>query len=320
VEGNGADAVSRFLIGAAGLFLIVALLVVGGFFAVIDQGGDTGLAPTDVAKKEIPEELIPLYQRAAAECPGLPWTVLAAIHRLETNFSPGGRVVSYAGAVGPMQFMPATWSTYGVDGNRDGRVDIIDLEDSVSSAANYLCANGAADPDRLRNAIWHYNHSDAYVSEVMIRASTYGVSVPIAGAALASQVVPGALLRNSNVILTGNARFDLETGVVDQRLIALLEALASRWEIGISVFKTGHSMYTASGSISLHYSGRAADIYIVSGAAVSGSNYDARGLVEWVNSLSGPGRPSEIGSPFPVRGPGAWTDVAHADHVHIGFD
>jgi hypothetical protein len=312
--------VSRFLIGAAGLFLIVALLIVGGFFAVIDQGGDTGLAPSKVANEEIPEELIPLYQRAVMECPGLPWTVLAAIHRLETNFSAGGRVISYAGAVGPMQFMPATWSTYGVDGDGDGRVDITDLEDSVSSAANYLCANGAGDPERLRNAIWHYNHSDAYVSEVMTRASSYGVSAPMSGAVFVSKAVPSALVRNPNVILTGNARYDVEAGVVDQRLVALLEALTSRWEIGISVFKTGHSMYTASGSVSLHFSGRAADIYVVNGVPVTDSNYAAGSLVEWVNTLSGPGRPSEIGSPFAVSGKGVWTDAAHNDHIHLGFD
>jgi hypothetical protein len=77
-------------------------------------------------------------------------------------------------------------------------------------------------------------------------------------------------------------------------------------------------MYAASGSISLHYSGAAADIYGVGGAPVTGSNHDARAHVEWVNSLSGPGRASEIGS-FPVEGPGAWTDAAHNDHVHIGF-
>jgi hypothetical protein len=312
--------VSRYLIAPGVVFLIVALLVVGGFFAVIDQGGDTNLAPTKVAEEEIPEDLIPLYQRAAAECPGLPWTVLAAIHRLETNFSRGGEVVSYAGAVGPMQFMPATWSTYGVDGDGDGRIDITDLEDSVSSAANYLCTNGASEPERLRNAIWHYNHSDAYVSEVMGRASSYGVAVADGGVALVSQVVPNALVRNRNVTLTANARYDLESGVVDQRLTALLEALASRWEIGISVFKLGHSMYTGSGSVSLHYSGRAADIYAIDGSPVSDSNYEARALVVWLSSLSGPGRPSEIGSPFPIQGPGAWTDVAHDDHVHIGFD
>jgi membrane-bound lytic murein transglycosylase B len=52
--------------------------------------------------------------------------------------------------------MPATWSSYEVDGDGDGRVDITDLEDSVSSAANYLCSNGARDPERLRNASWRY--------------------------------------------------------------------------------------------------------------------------------------------------------------------
>jgi hypothetical protein len=313
--------VSRLLVGAGVLFLLVALIVVGGFFAVVDQGGDMTLAPSEHAEREIPEDLIPLYQRAAAQCPGLPWTVLAAIHRLETNFSRGGEVVSYAGAVGPMQFMPATWSTYGVDDDGNGQIDITDLEDSVSSAANYLCANGAGDPERMRNAIWHYNHSDAYVSEVIARASSYGVlAADAGGVALASEVVPSALVGNPNVILTANARYDLESGAVDERLVALLEAIASRWRIGISVLKTGHSKYTTSGSVSLHYSGRAADIYAVNGAAVNDSNAEAGVLVAWLNSLSGPGRPSEVGSPFAIRGQGAWTDAAHDDHVHVGFN
>jgi hypothetical protein len=311
--------VSRLLAAAGVLFLLVALIVVGGFFAVVDQGGDTTLAPSEHAEREIPEDMIPLYQRAAAQCPGLPWTVLAAIHRLETNFSRGGEVVSYAGAVGPMQFMPATWSTYGVDGDGDGGVDITDLEDSVSSAANYLCANGASDPERLRNAIWHYNHSDAYVSEVIARAGSYGVSTAAPGVALASEVVPSALVRNPNVILSANARYDLESGVVDERLVALLEAIASRWRIGISVFKTGHAKYTSSGNVSLHYSGRAADIYAVNGLSVGDYNLEAGALVEWLNTLTGPGRPSEIGSPFAVEGPGAWTDSAHGDHIHVGL-
>jgi hypothetical protein len=311
--------VRRLLVAAGVLFLLIALIVVGGFFAVVDQGGDSTLAPSEHAEREIPEDLIPLYQRAAAECPGLPWTVLAAIHRVETNFSRGGEVVSYAGARGPMQFMPATWSTYGVDGNGDGVVDITDREDSVSSAANYLCANGAAEPERLRSAIWHYNHSDAYVSEVIARAGSYGVSTAAPGVAFASEVVPSALVRNPNVILSGNAQYDVQLGVVDERLVALLEAIASRWRIGVSVFKAGHSKFTTLGSVSLHYSGRAADIYAVDGVPVSDSNGEARFLVEWLNSLSGPGRPSEIGSPFSVQGEGAWTDPAHDDHIHIGF-
>ena len=138
-----------------------------------------------------------------------------------------------------MQFMPATWPTYGVDGDGDGRVDITDLEDSVSSATNYLCANGAGEPERPRNAIWHYNHSDAYVWEVMARASSYGATVTVGGVALVSEVVPSALVQNPNVIVTANARYDLELGVVDQRLATLLEAFASRWEIGLASLRQG---------------------------------------------------------------------------------
>lgn len=64
------------------------------------------------AKVGLPINLVPIYQ-AAGERYDIPWTVLAAIHRVETHFSTG-YVVSYAGAEGPMQFMPATFQEYGV--------------------------------------------------------------------------------------------------------------------------------------------------------------------------------------------------------------
>ncbi|MGH8940013.1 MAG: lytic transglycosylase domain-containing protein, partial [Actinomycetes bacterium] len=81
---------------------------------------------------------------------------------------------SYAGAQGPMQFMPATFAAYGVDGDRDGDVDIQDPADAVFSAANYLCRNGAGrGPDALARAIWHYNHADWYVQLVLKLAGQY---------------------------------------------------------------------------------------------------------------------------------------------------
>jgi len=114
------------------------------------------------------------HHAAAAECPGLSWSVLAAIGQVESGH---GRdtSTSYAGAMGPMQFLPATFVHYAVDGDHDGNADIMSAPDAIYTAANYLCANGAADgPDGLYNAIWHYNHADWYVQMVLTLAKQYG--------------------------------------------------------------------------------------------------------------------------------------------------
>ncbi|HEY8481218.1 MAG TPA: lytic murein transglycosylase [Spirillospora sp.] len=114
-----------------------------------------------------------LYRRAAATCPGLSWTVLAAIGQVESSH---GRNVgpSSAGALGPMQFMPATWRAYGVDGDGDGKADIMNPYDAIPGAAKYLCANGAGRGGKhLYNAIWHYNHAHWYVQKVLNLAQAY---------------------------------------------------------------------------------------------------------------------------------------------------
>ncbi|WP_233511062.1 lytic transglycosylase domain-containing protein [Actinomadura craniellae] len=114
-----------------------------------------------------------LYRKAAATCRGLSWTVLAAIGQIESDHGRNaGR--SSAGALGPMQFMPATWQAYGVDGDGDGRADIMNPYDAVPSAARYLCATGAGAGGRqLYQAIWHYNHADWYVQKVLALARAY---------------------------------------------------------------------------------------------------------------------------------------------------
>jgi hypothetical protein len=116
-----------------------------------------------------------LYKQAAAQyCPGLSWTVLAAIGQIESDHGRNAGPSS-AGALGPMQFMPATWKAYGVDGDHDGKADITNPYDAVPAAAHYLCANGAAGGGkRLYNAIFHYNHADWYVQEVLSLAQAYG--------------------------------------------------------------------------------------------------------------------------------------------------
>jgi Transglycosylase SLT domain len=108
-----------------------------------------------------------LYQNAAQTCPGLSWTVLAAIGQVETHHGSGG-MVSSAGALGPMQFLPGTFIEYARDGDRDGVANIMDPADAIYTAAAYLCANGAGQGGQsLDTAIWNYNHADWYVQLVL---------------------------------------------------------------------------------------------------------------------------------------------------------
>ncbi len=114
-----------------------------------------------------------LYKSAATRCPGLSWTVLAAIGQVESSHGRNNGPSS-AGALGPMQFMPATWKAYGVDGDGDGRKDIWSPYDAVPGAANYLCANGAGQGgQKLRKAVWFYNHSWDYVNKVLGLSEAY---------------------------------------------------------------------------------------------------------------------------------------------------
>lgn len=114
-----------------------------------------------------------LYMQSATYCPGLSWKVLAAIGQVESGH---GRNVgpSTAGALGPMQFLPSTWAFAGVDGDGDGRADIMSAFDAVPAAALYLCRNGAGRGGQdLYNAVFSYNHADWYVRMVLALAAAY---------------------------------------------------------------------------------------------------------------------------------------------------
>jgi hypothetical protein len=118
----------------------------------------------------IPPFLLPIYQAAGIEY-DVPWQVLAAINEIETDY---GRdlSVSSAGAVGWMQFLPATFKQYAVDANGDGVADPYNPVDAIFSAAKYLSAAGAS--KNLGNAIFAYNHASWYVQSVLLRAQLIG--------------------------------------------------------------------------------------------------------------------------------------------------
>ena len=166
----------------------------------------------------IPEIALAAYEDGAdltaiedPEC-GVPWSVLAAIGRVESdhgrfggamlradgygtkpirgvalNGEPGIALIRdtdrgdldgdtvYDRAVGPMQFIPSTWDNVGVDGNGDDRRDPNNIFDAAWGAGVYLCAGDAdlTEPGELARAVRRYNHTDEYVRVVLGLAEAY---------------------------------------------------------------------------------------------------------------------------------------------------
>ena len=150
---------------------------------------------------QIPVKFIPIYMDAGNKY-NVPWTLLAAHHRIETRFSTMNKLVSPVGAEGHLQFMPCTfvgwkhpscnglgqgeisqadktnpaiikkYGGYGIDANGDGKADPFDIEDAIYSAANFLSKEGVA-KGQLKKAIFQYNHSDKYVEDVLYYYKLY---------------------------------------------------------------------------------------------------------------------------------------------------
>ena len=153
-------------------------------------------------------------QKMAVAAPGcgISWNVLAGIGRIESGHAGGGAVdtrgtavrpiygpmldgtlpgnevitsssvgsrVTYARAMGPMQFLPGTWARYASDGDGDGIADPQNLFDSTLAAARYLCSGGLnlRDPSQVLAAILRYNNSMSYAQNVLGWASAYATGV-----------------------------------------------------------------------------------------------------------------------------------------------
>jgi cell wall-associated NlpC family hydrolase len=180
---------------------------IGGGAAALAPGESAadGIEPTALASTEIPAGMLALYRAAAATCPGLSWTVLAAIGTVEsgndTSDLPGVHSgANGAGAEGPMQFEPDTFAAYDepVPAGGADPPSPYDPTDAVYAAARLLCADGASGGADVPAAVFAYNHDTAYVTKVLSLAQSYGQAAPpsepaaSAGAALAGAAGPGA--------------------------------------------------------------------------------------------------------------------------------
>jgi len=194
----------------------------------------------------IPLFLLPIYRAAAIQY-GVPWQILAAINEIETDYG-SDLSVSSAGAEGWMQFEPSTWLRYGVDALDAGYADPYNPVDAIFAAARYLRAAGAQ--RNLRAAILAYNHSEEYVSSVLLRAkliSSYPKSViatltglvdarlPVTG----KQVAWGALLGTTPSASSATA---------NAKAVAGAAKTGSSGASGAAAGSTGESGSTASGS------------------------------------------------------------------------
>ena len=183
----------KLVISGVGGLLVLALLVGVALQAALTElltGAFSGASTT--AQADIPPRYLALYQQAAAAaCPGLDWTVLAGVGKVETDHgrstAPG--VTSgqnFAGARGPMQFEPATFALYerpvppgGLDPPSP-----YDPVDAVYAAARKLCHDGAATGTAtgVRAALTAYNPgAPAYPGDVLTQAARYTATAGATG-------------------------------------------------------------------------------------------------------------------------------------------
>ncbi|WP_045879140.1 NlpC/P60 family protein [Pseudofrankia sp. DC12] len=175
---------------AAGQFAERALCVpVVGWFLGCTSGG----SPSQTALDDIPTDYLALYMQAATTCPGLSWTTLAAIGEVESDHGrsrlPGvASGTNSAGAGGPMQFLAPTFAAvvahHQLPAGGANPPSLYNPQDAVYAAAAYLCDNHAATD--LTGALWNYNHSDAYIAQVLTQATQYSEPNPNASVACAT--------------------------------------------------------------------------------------------------------------------------------------
>lgn len=178
---------TKIAAGAAAMLLLPVLLAAaaGGAISAVFGGSD---APSQVAIADIPADYLALYQRAATVCPGLDWSVLASIGKIETDHGRSTLPGVHEGenpyrAAGIMQIIPSTWdgilARHQIPPGGSTPPSRYNPHDSVHAAAFLLCQNNASHD--LRGALFAYNHANWYVDKVLTQATQYRTLLPPSG-------------------------------------------------------------------------------------------------------------------------------------------
>jgi murein DD-endopeptidase MepM/ murein hydrolase activator NlpD len=258
---------------------------------------------------------------------GIPWQVLAAIDKIESNFGQN-MGPSSAGAIGWMQFMPDTWLRWGVDADGDGLANPWVAADAIYAAARYLAASGGRTD--ISRAVYSYNHADWYVNEVLSLAQTYGAGVGPTETADVQQVQQLQQLQQS---------LDAARGKVAMTNASLVRALKRAHPMR-SVSRGLHGKVGAAGLISDRLAAeRRAVLYDVrlqraqdgidqARAALRGAEKALRSAQRRAQAPSfAPGAGSLLGGPsygngyvFPVGGGPSVVSAAHTHHDYPAVD
>lgn len=207
--------------GATGFVAVVATTLALPFLALMGSAG----SDTTGAVGGIPSRVLQSYRAVDGWCPGLRWQLVAAVGAIESGHassggatvdqesgavsppifgvaldgSPGVRALPIGSrlgwfglpgpwqrAVGPLQFLPGTFSAWAVDADGDGVASPHDIDDAVATAANYLCGGRSGSISDERSALRRYNNDEGYVAKVLgvadsLAATPAPIMCPVAG-------------------------------------------------------------------------------------------------------------------------------------------
>ena len=129
-----------------------------------------------------------------------------------------------------------------------------------------------------------------------------------------------ALLDDDRISLPDSARWDVEAGVVDERVIALVTELATRYRLDVTVFGSGHPENVfGTDRTSNHTAGRGVDIWAIDGVPIA--EQQQSDVVLAVIQLALDAGATEVGAPVDPDGPGGrvFMNTVHQDHLHLAF-